>query len=88
MAESIPDATGFSGPLTVELPLHPLEAFRIASFGLEYVPQYAPVMVDRDCNLARIFNVPRELWPSTFPRFSEPGTYAYMGHERGWERTP
>jgi hypothetical protein len=55
LANSLPDATGysqeqeqgFSEPLRAELPLEPLEAFRLASFGIEYVPRYAPVMVDR-----------------------------------------
>lgn len=36
-------------PYRAELPLDPLEAFRLASFGIEYVPQYAPVMMDRHC---------------------------------------
>lgn len=33
----------------IEVELDPLEAFRLASFGIEYVPQYitGPVMVDR-----------------------------------------
>lgn len=41
-------ADGFT-PLKAELPLDGLEAFRLASFGIEYVPQYAPVVVDRYC---------------------------------------
>ena len=32
-------------------------AFRLASFGIEYVPQYAPVVVDRDCVTSRLFSV-------------------------------
>jgi len=47
--------TGFAPPLPAELPLDGLEAFRLASFGIEYVPQYAPVIVDTDCADARLF---------------------------------
>lgn len=69
--------SGFTTPLRAELPLDGLEAFRLASFGLEYVPQYAPVTVDEDCNLARVFNIPAEHWPSLFPMFPPGVTAAY-----------
>ena len=34
-------------PLRAELPLEPLDAFRLASFGIEYVPRYGLVYWDR-----------------------------------------
>lgn len=46
---------GFETPLRAELPLDGLEAFRLASFGIEYAPQYAPVMVDEETRRSRLF---------------------------------
>jgi hypothetical protein len=36
-------------PVRAELPLDGQEAFRLASFGIEYVPVYVPVVADPDC---------------------------------------
>jgi len=43
-------------PCRAELPLDPMEAFRLASFGIAYVPQYAPLMMDPDCSANRFYN--------------------------------
>lgn len=39
-----------------ELPLGPLEAFRLASFGIEYVPQYIEIHLDRRAWASRWFS--------------------------------
>ncbi len=44
-------------PLMAELPLDGQEAFRLASFGIEYVPSYAPVTFDRDCAASCKFTI-------------------------------
>lgn len=48
---------GFT-PIRAELPLDGLEAFRLASFNIEYVPQYAPIVMDQDCQANRWFSLP------------------------------
>lgn len=63
MPHSTPE--GFtSGPLKAELPLDPLEAFRLASFSIEYVPRYAPIVWDKEVANARWFVLPgdRYVW--------------------------
>lgn len=40
--------------MRAELPLTDLEAFRLASFGLEDVPTYARIVCDYDCSKSRI----------------------------------
>jgi hypothetical protein len=40
---------GFGLPVRVEVPLKPLEAFRLASFGIEYVPEYVALRWDKYC---------------------------------------
>lgn len=42
------DREGFTS-VRVELPLDGLEAFRLASFNIEYAPEFAPLAWDRDC---------------------------------------
>ena len=51
-------------PYRAELPLDPLEAFRLASFGIEHVPQYAPLMMDPDCYANRFYGLNRDQWVS------------------------
>lgn len=57
--------TGFATPLRAELPLDGLEAFRLASFGIEYVPQYGEVRWDADCAAYRWFAVAASDWDTS-----------------------
>lgn len=59
------DESGFSGPLKAELPIRDQEAFRLASFGINYVPQYAEVRSDRHCDTARWFYLSGDTWTHT-----------------------
>lgn len=75
--------TGFDTPFRAELPLDGLEAFRLASFGLEYVPQYAPVMVDAHNAANRWYH----LTPSAFSWFA-PDTLAALAALEAMEGRP
>ena len=51
-------------PVRAELPLDALEAFRLASFGIEYQPVYVVPQMDAECAWFPIpmFQKPGETW--------------------------
>jgi hypothetical protein len=51
------DGGRFFTTFVCEKPLQPLEAFRLASFGIEYVPVLIPVRWDRDSYGSRLYHV-------------------------------
>lgn len=56
-----------TAPLKAEIPLDGLEAFRLASFGIEYVPQYAPLYWDRHTLAAKWFSLHGDRWQRSHP---------------------